>query len=90
MLELTRQLVAFDTVLKYMHNIGLGAEFPLRIEVMEACPFIQSAYYSKKEMVQFHLYSHTNKNHFDPNGIAQKLESREYRPKIHIEDYWAN
>lgn len=90
LLELTRQLVAFDTIVKDLHKKRLGAEFPLRIEVLEAFPFIQSAYYLEKEMMHFNLYSLTNLNNFDPYGIAKKQESREYRHKIHIEDYWAN
>lgn len=41
-------------------------------------------------MDQFELYSHTNRNNFDPYGKAMKQANITFRHKDHIEDYWDN
>lgn len=65
-LELTRQMVAFETILQYMHRKWLGDEFTLRIGTMEACPSLQSAQHLEKEKVQYELYSHNNRDNLIP------------------------
>lgn len=88
MLEVSRQLMAYDKIIRKMKKGGL--HFPIVMgNSLEECQSLQEA--KEAEELQFyHLTLHISQQDFDPHKKIGMVQGEEYRHSAHVEDFWAN
>lgn len=89
LLELSRQLVAYDKIIRKKKKGGL--HFPIVLgNSLEECPTLQVAKEAEDELKFYKLTLHTSGQDFDPRGKSRTVQGQEYKHRVHLEDFWAN
>lgn len=89
MLEVSRQLMAYDKIIKKKKKGGL--HFPIVMgNSLEECPSLQAAKEVEDELQFYHLTLHTSRQDFDPQRRIKIVQGEEYKHKAYVEDFWAN
>lgn len=87
LLEVTRQLAAYDKIQKKKG----GLEFPIVMgDYDELCPSLATMENSTKEPLFYHLTPHIARSDFDPNDKIRMVVGMRHMHRIWLEDYCAN
>lgn len=89
MLELVRQLIAYNKVQKNKNKTRIP--FSISVEQsLEVCLSLQVVEKVDEELKFFHLIPYFSRDNFDPYGNIKRSSGRRHKYKLQLEDHFMN
>lgn len=89
LLELTRQLVAYDKIQKKKTKLTIELPFVIG-DYVEMCLSLATAEKSMEELAFYHLTFYITRSYFDPYNKIKMVAGMKFKHKFYLEDLWAN